>query len=57
MATQETEAALGRPLERPAPTFSDVFERITRNVQLVIQGKPEVIELALLSRSWPRGTC
>ena len=49
MATQETEAALGRPLERPAPTFSDVFERITRNVQLVIQGKPEVIELALVA--------
>ena len=49
MATQETEAAPGRPLERPAPTFSDVFERITRNVELVIQGKPEVIELALVA--------
>ena len=49
MATQETEAALGRPLERPAPTFSDVFERITRNVERVIQGKPEVIELALVA--------
>ena len=49
MATQETEAALGRPLDRPAGTFSDVFERITRNVEHVIQGKPEVIELALVA--------
>ena len=29
MATQETEAAIGRPLDRPAGTFSDVFERIS----------------------------
>ena len=49
MATQETEAALGRPSERPAATFSDVFARITRNVEHVIQGKPEVIELALVA--------
>ena len=49
MATQETEAAFGRPLDRPAGTFSDVFERISRNVEHVIQGKPEVIELALVA--------
>jgi MoxR-like ATPase len=49
VATQETEAALGRPSERPAATFSDLFARITRNVELVIQGKPEVIELALVA--------
>jgi len=49
VATQETEAAPGLPLERPAATFSDVFARITRNVEHVIQGKPEVIELALVA--------
>ena len=48
MATQETAPAPERPVERSAPTFSDLFGRITRNVEQVIQGKPEVIELALV---------
>ena len=49
MATQETAPAPGRPVERPAPTFSDLFGKITRNVEQVIQGKPDVIELALVA--------
>ena len=48
MATQETAPAPGRPVERPASTFSDLFGKITRNVEQVIQGKPDVIELALV---------
>ena len=57
VATQETEAALGRPSRdphRPSPTSSSA---ITRNIEQVIQGKPEVIELALLVPAWPKGTC
>jgi MoxR-like ATPase len=49
VATQETAPAPGRPVERPAPTFSDLFGKITRNVEQVIQGKPDVIELALVA--------
>jgi MoxR-like ATPase len=49
VATQETAPAPERPVERSAPTFSDLFGRITRNVEQVIQGKPEVIELALVA--------
>ena len=49
MATQETAPAPGRPVERPASTFSDLFGKITRNVEQVIQGKPDVIELALVA--------
>ena len=49
MATQETAPAPGRPVERPASTFSDLFGKITRNVERVIQGKPDVIELALVA--------
>jgi MoxR-like ATPase len=41
--------ASGRPVERPASTFSDLFGKITRNVEQVIQGKPDVIELALVA--------
>ena len=49
MATQETAPAPGRPVERPASTFSELFGKITRNVEQVIQGKPDVIELALVA--------
>ena len=48
MATQETAPAPERPVERSAPTFSDLFGTIARNVEQVIQGKPDVIELALV---------
>ena len=34
--------------ESSSPTFSELFDRIVDNVELVIQGKREVIELALL---------
>jgi MoxR-like ATPase len=34
--------------EAPATTFSDLFNTIAANIEIVIQGKPEVVELALV---------
>jgi MoxR-like ATPase len=34
--------------DAPATTFSDLFNTIAANIEIVIQGKPEVVELALV---------
>src|SRR6476646_2032534 len=34
--------------EAPATTFSELFNSIAANIEIVIQGKPEVVELALV---------
>src|SRR5205809_687500 len=34
--------------EAPATTFSELFNTIAGNIEIVIQGKPEVVELALV---------
>ena len=34
--------------EAPATTFSELFNAIAANIEIVIQGKPEVVELALV---------
>jgi MoxR-like ATPase len=34
--------------EAPATTFSEIFNAIAANIEIVIQGKPEVVELALV---------
>src|SRR3954449_6036685 len=34
--------------EAPATTFSELFNAIVANIEIVIQGKPEVVELALV---------
>jgi MoxR-like ATPase len=34
--------------EAPATTFSELFNTIAANIEIVIQGKPEVVELALV---------
>src|SRR5262245_56170787 len=34
--------------EAPATTFSELFNTIAANIEIVIQGKPEVVELALI---------
>jgi MoxR-like ATPase len=34
--------------EAPATTFSETFNAIAANIEIVIQGKPEVVELALV---------
>jgi MoxR-like ATPase len=34
--------------DAPATTFSDLFNAIAANIEIVIQGKPEVVELALV---------
>jgi hypothetical protein len=40
---------MSSPLPAATPTtFTDLFALITDNVQQVIQGKPEVVELALM---------
>jgi len=37
-----------QPLAEPGLGFADLFEAVTRNVERVIQGKREVVEMALL---------
>ena len=34
--------------DAPATTFSELFNAIAANIEIVIQGKPEVVELALV---------
>src|SRR5215210_5383305 len=34
--------------EAPATTFSELFNTIAANIEIVIQGKPEVVEMALI---------
>src|SRR6516225_2289440 len=45
MTAQATTAVQG---EAAAATFSEIFNAIAANIEIVIQGKPEVVELALV---------